>query len=456
MADKQETLSRRTLLGAGIVASAAPLVSAQQAQALPRVGSAVLEMPAPPSAQDTSQALQAAINEAAVQGRILQLGAGIFSCSGLSLPSRLVLRGVPGHTRLLLNGDGPLVKSAGTHHIQLTGLIFDGAHLPLSDDVSALLAFSRCEHLTVNSCEINRSAASAFLLERCSGSITGNKIQDIERVAVLSYNANALTIEGNNIRDCGDGGILVHRWSQGYDGTLVCNNRISQVSSKNGGTGQNGNGINIFRADGVTVSNNKISDCTFSAIRSNASSNIQILGNTCHRSGEVALFVEFGFQGAIVSNNLIEKAANGISITNFREGGRLAVCSNNILRDITGTGPYAQNNPEFGVGIAVEADTNVIGNLVEGARVTGIRLGWGPYMRNLIAAQNTVRSAPIGISISFAAQKQSALISQNITANCAVNIAGFAWDEQVSGDIALSPDELPLMVRVTDNIASAL
>ncbi len=202
-------------------------------------------------------------------------------------------------------------------------------------------------------------------------------MHELKEVAVLSYNATALRIEGNIVSECGDGGILVYRWSDGPDGTIITGNRISQIAAQSGGTGQNGNGINVFRADNVTISNNKISDCAFSAIRANSASNVQILGNTCHRSGEVALFVEFGFQGAIVSNNLIETAASGISITNFNDGGRLAVCSNNVLRDITGTGPYAQDNPTFGVGISVEADTSVTGNIVEDARVTGIKLVGG-------------------------------------------------------------------------------
>ncbi|WP_208986938.1 hypothetical protein [Pseudovibrio sp. Ad13] len=115
-----------------------------------------------------------------------------------------------------------------------------------------------------------------------------------------------------------------------------------------------------------------------------------------------------------------------------------------------------EGQPTFGVGIAVEADTSVTGNVVEDARVIGINLGWGPYMRNLIAAQNNVRSAPVGIAVSFAAEGQIALISQNIIADCAVNIAGFKWDEQVSGDLAVSTEDLPHSIRVTDNLVSAV
>ncbi|KZK86337.1 hypothetical protein PsAD46_02723 [Pseudovibrio sp. Ad46] len=456
MAEDQERLSRRTLLGAGVIAGAGTLVAAQDAQAAAPLKPVIVEFPAPPLQQDVSYTLQAAMNEAAAQGQILQLGAGNFFCSNLSLPSGLSLRGVPGHTRLVLNGSGPLLQGIQGDRVCLSDLIFDGNALSLSEEASALLWFSQCERLVLNSCELTKSSKSGLVLEQCSGSVIGNHIHAIGDVALLSYNASALRIEGNIVSDCGNGGILVHRWSEGHDGSTISSNQVSNIRAQSGGTGQNGNGINVFRADNVTISNNKVSDCTFSAIRANAASNVQVLGNTCHRSGEVALFVEFGFQGAVVSNNLIETAANGISITNFREGGRLAVCSNNVLRDITGTGPYEKDNPTFGVGIAVEADTSVTGNVIEDARIIGINLGWGPYMRNLIATQNHVRSAPIGIAISFAADKQSALISQNIIAGCPVNIAGFKWEEQVSGDLAISTEDLPHSIRVIDNLVSAV
>lgn len=455
MTEDPERLSRRTLLGAGVIAGAGTLVAAQDAQAAMPLKPVIVEFPASPLQQDVSYTLQAAMNETAAQGQILQLGAGNFFCSNLSLSSGLSLRGVPGHTRLVLNGSGPFLQGIQADRVCLSDLIFDGNALSLSEEASALLWFSQCERLDLSSCEITKSSKSGLVLEQCSGSVIDNHIHAIGDVALLSYNASALRIEGNIVSDCGNGGILVHRWSEGHDGSIIAGNQISNIAALNGGTGQNGNGINVFRADNVTISNNKVSDCKFSAIRANAASNVQVLGNTCHRSGEVALFVEFGFQGAIVSNNLIETAANGISITNFREGGRLAVCSNNILRDITGTGPYEKDNPTFGVGIAVEADTSVTGNVIEEARIIGINLGWGPYMRNLIAAQNTVRSAPAGIAVSFAAEGQIALISQNIIAGCPVNIAGFKWDEQVSGDLAISTEDLPHSIRVTDNLVSA-
>src|SRR5690606_41818708 len=158
--------------------------------------------------------------------------------------------------------------------------------------------------------------------------------------ALYSVEAAGLRIEDNNIAACENGGMLVHRWQQAEDGSLVTGNRIERIGARSGGTGQYGNGINLFRANNVTVSGNHLSDCAFSAIRANSSSNALITGNQCLRSGEAAIYAEFAFEGTIISANIVDGAAIGISIANLNEGRRLAGCSGNIVRYLSTTVPY--------------------------------------------------------------------------------------------------------------------
>ena len=97
----------------------------------------------------------------------------------------------------------------------------------------------------------------------------------------------------------------------------------------------------------------------------------------------MALYVEFAFEGAIVANNLIDGGNGGISFANFFEhGGRLGVCSGNIVRNIRGGPTYPDGNLQIGAGIAAEADVAITGNVVEDA-VWGLQLGWGPYLRDV-------------------------------------------------------------------------
>jgi putative cofactor-binding repeat protein len=52
------------------------------------------------------------------------------------------------------------------------------------------------------------------------------------------------------------------------------------------------------------------------------------------RLGEVGLYAEFAFEGAVIANNLVDEGATGISVTNFNEGGRLAVVQGNLIRNL--------------------------------------------------------------------------------------------------------------------------
>src|SRR6202035_3686413 len=118
------------------------------------------------------------------------------------------------------------------------------------------------------------------------------------------------------------------------DGTMVVDNRIENVANRSGGSGQYGNAINAFRAANVIVRGNRIRHCAFSAVRGNTAANIQIEGNSISDAGEVALYAEFGFEGAVIANNTVDGAAIGVSVTNFNEGGRLAVVQGNIIRNL--------------------------------------------------------------------------------------------------------------------------
>ena len=72
-------------------------------------------------------------------------------------------------------------------------------------------------------------------------------------------------------------------------------------------------------------------------MRGNASSDIQIIANSCARLGEVAIYAEFGFEGALIANNLVDSAATGIDgamYASLSQAGRDAVI------ELLGAGHY--------------------------------------------------------------------------------------------------------------------
>lgn len=363
---------------------------------------------------EQTRMLQSAIDQAAGARVPLVLGPGEYRTGELRLPAGTQIVGVRGATRLLFIGGGSMIAARGANHVTLAGLVLDGGGQPLPEN-GALVHLSNARDIRILDCEVVNSSRSGILLDTVAGAVTGNIVSKVEDVAIFSRDAAGLTIQGNSIRGAGNGGILVHRSTKGDDGTLVLDNRIEDVAATRGGSGQYGNAINVFRAAGVIVRGNHISRAAFSAVRGNASSNIQITGNTATDLGEVAIYSEFGFEGAVISNNTIDGAAVGIAVTNFNEGGRLAVVQGNLIRNVTRKRPVVLEAADvYGVGIAVEADASVTGNVVENATNAGINVGWGVYMRDISVLGNVVRSSRFGIAVSVVNGAGTAVIAGNM------------------------------------------
>ncbi len=383
-----------------------------------------------------SVSLQTMIDRAAAENVPVFLPPGTYKVSNLVLPDNTRIAGVPGASRIVYTGDGHLFSAENIKRVELSNIIIDGQNRWLGDYAGALLQFTGVDEVMIDNCEIGGSRKHGVQLERCGGRVERSRISGAGQSGIYAVESDALSITGNEVFDCGNGGILVHRWKKAADNSVVNGNRVYRIRANDGGTGQNGNGINIFRADNVMVANNHVSDCAFTAIRANSASDIQITGNQCQRSGETAVYVEFEFEGAIVSNNIVDGAANGISIANFDQGGRLASVTGNVVRNLTLKGPY-EHEVGFGIGIAAEADTLVSGNIIEGAPRWGMQLGWGPYLRNLVVTGNIIRKAPIGCAVSVAQGAGTAVITDNVFQETHDGaILGFEWDKRVSGELA--------------------
>ena len=390
-----------------------------------------------PGALDpATKAFARLLADASSRNQPVFLPPGIYHLADIDLPENTRIEGVAGATRLLYTGNGKFFNAAGSRRVSLSNLTIDGGNRWLADDQPGLLTLRGVEDLRIDNCEIRGAAKFAIWAERCSGAMTANLIAGAAESAIYAVDSIDMAIRDNRISDCGNGGILVHRWTKGHDGTIVSGNRISRIGAKGGGTGQNGNGINVFRADDVAISGNVLADCAFTAIRSNAGSNVQIANNHCSRSGETAIYSEFGFEGAMISGNLVDGAANGILSVNFNEGGRLSVISGNLVRNITATAPYQADDAIFGIGIEAEADTTLTGNVIEDVARWGILLGWGPYGRNLNATGNVVRKAPVGCAVSIVEGAGPILVRNNqFAAITETAVAGYRWMDKATQNL---------------------
>ncbi len=386
---------------------------------------------------DQSRAFMDLLEEAHRREEAVYLPAGLYVVSNITLPPTVRITGTPGASRLVYGGNGHLLYGENITHLELDGVTLDGGNRWLGDHAEGLLQIRSGAHVVLDNCDVLGSVGHGLSLERCAGRIERSRISGAAQAGIYSVNADGLEIARNTVADCGNGGILVHRWDQGRDGTIVTGNRIERIQAQAGGTGQNGNGINVFRAGDVSISGNKIADCAFSAIRSNAGSNLQVTSNSCLNSGETAIYAEFGFEGAVITGNLVDDATNGISIVNFDSGGRLAVCQGNLIKNLRKQGPYQPEQDFFGTGISVEADTAVTGNVVENAPNYGIAIGWGKFMRDVVASGNVLRRCHRGIGVSVVDGTGSCVVSDNVISGAEDGaIVGLHWGDVVSADLA--------------------
>lgn len=415
-------LDRRNFLAATGATTATGAWSATDAQAAPPptvpisglgIDAAHLGVRAA-SQEDQTEAIQRAIERTAGARLPLVLAPGTYFVRELTLAPGARLIGVPGATRLVSLGGGPILSSRDADHLLLSGLWLEGTGKPLAEG-RGLVHLVRGRQVHVRDCRVVGSGRHGLALDRIEGSVGGSTIAGAAATAIFCLDAQGMTIAGNTIRGSANNGIQVWRSETGDDGTLVLDNRIEDTAAKAGGSGQNGNAVNLYRAGNVTVRGNQIRRAAFSAVRGNAASNLQIVGNTCVGLGEVALYAEFGFEGAVIANNTVDGAAIGVSVTNFNDGGRLAVVQGNLIRNLVDRRPAGTDPGDgAGIGIGIEADTAVTGNVVESAPTAGIWIGWGRYQRDVTVTGNVVRNSGVGVAVSVAAGAGAAVVADNL------------------------------------------
>ncbi|MDE2603378.1 MAG: TIGR03808 family TAT-translocated repetitive protein [Bradyrhizobium sp.] len=451
-------LNRRRLMGASAAGVAGALaVSPDAARAAPLIS--VLGRDATQhgvrsgSADDQTKALQHAIDEAARAQVPLALPPGVYRTGLLHLQSGTQLVGVRGATKLIFNGGASMLQSEGAGHIGLTGITLDGDGIALPARRGLVHCLAGTD-IRIVDCEISDSGGAGIWFEEVSGDISGNTITNTASTAFVSFDARGLQVARNTIIGTNDNGIEILRNAIGDDGTQVVDNRIEDIKAGPGGSGQYGNAINAFRAGNVIVRGNRIRNCDYSAVRGNSASNIQISGNSVSDVREVALYSEFAFEGAVIANNTVDGAAFGVSVCNFNEGGRIAVVHGNIIRNLLpkrpiGTAP----DDDAGVGIYVEADSSVTGNVIENAPSFGIMAGWGKYLRDVVISGNVIRKALIGVGVSVTPGAGTALVNANMIAETPRGaVVGLDHTRPVTPDLAAEGAQRLAQVVVGNNV----
>jgi uncharacterized secreted repeat protein (TIGR03808 family) len=429
-------INRRHAIG-GLLALPALITSARAAQPIDAAGDFGVGHD---TLDDQGKALQAALDAAHADGRTLILPGGQIFAHDLEFPASVRMVGVPGSTVLISTGDAPIGKAYLGNDLTFDGVGFSAGGSGIKGTDRGLLEIESSINVVLNNCRFLLGSANGLAVNDASVTVTDCLFSQFAHAAIYSIDSRGLMVRNNRIDTCGNAGIRIWRSEHGRDASIITGNRMQTVAWTEGGNGQNGNGISIYLADEVVVSDNHIADCAFSAIR----------GNTCLSSGEVAIFSEFGFSGSVIADNIIDGAATGISITNLDSGGRLATCTGNIVRNIR---PKSETNPDTQpVGIYAEADTVVANNTIDGVPGYGIVAGWGPFVRNIVVSDNVLSTVETGIGVSVVQQEPAGpvRVSGNVISGATRGIVGMEWEKVVSDDLARDAGKWP-NVTVADN-----
>lgn len=455
------TISRRHLLRTAVFGTVAASAGPALAQGAPRVsaptplGSLGLEAShyglKPGSAEDQSGFLQNALMEAARRDAPLLVAPGRYRVANVVLAENARLIGVPGATQFVAAQAGPLLTARRIKRAALSGLALDGLDIRLGQR-SGLAVIEEVLDLALADCDFANAGSVGLTLNRSGGRIERNRFRSMRDAALFSLDSRGLAIEANAIEDCGNNGIQLWRSQAGDEQSLIRGNRLNRIRNDAGGDGPNGNGISLYRAGGVVIEGNSLRDCALTFIRNNSGSGVQILGNQGRRCGEVGLYSEFAFEGAVIANNLVEDCAQGANLTNLDHGGRLSVFANNIVRNAQkGLAPKGKE-AIGGIGVHVEAEAAVTGNVIENASEIGISLGWSWGMRNLAATGNMIRRTGIGVSVSLVPKERNALIANNVISEARLGaVLGTEYGKVVTGDLTKGEDKRAAGVRVANN-----
>jgi len=416
--------------------------------ASPALAQAIIPELNPGTPDDQSGLLQDALLRASSEGRPLFLPPGTYYAQNLQVPSNLLVQGIPGKTVLAAAGTAPVARIAGSAHVRFESVTFGAGSTGPEGGETGLLEIEASDHVTLADCAFTGGKASGIVIHDAAAEIDGCDFLGHGLAAIFSLDSRGLTVSGNRIAGCGNGGVLIWGNASRRGSSTIIGNAITGIGASNGGNGENGNGINVFRCDDVLIANNRIADCAFTAIRLNSTNNVVVSGNLCRNSGEVAIFSEFAFTGSVIADNIVDGAALGISVTNMDRSGQVATVSGNVVRNIRAAS--AVNPDTKPIGIYAEAETAITGNTIYSVVGTGIRAGNGEFLRNVVIADNVVSAVNTGIGVSVVDKAGAVSVTNNTITALDHGIVGMEWEQVVSDDLSRDAARYP-QVSVSGN-----
>lgn len=289
-----------------------------------------------PAAGDGSTDDSAAFNSALAGTTVLLDGTKTYMVTNLTLANNVTLRGVSGSAKLK-----KVAASTTTYMFNLSGtnqrlenLTIDGAGIVQTTSNKFLLFGNAPTNLQIVNCIWINSGTpdntmGAILAYNCTATIDGNRMTDSTVTGTqikVDGRANKYVKVCNNVLvGSQSNGIYITNSTGGYTSRSVvlpvevCGNYIKSVTDGFSGTGQTGNAIVIYQADGVQVHHNQCISPRFTGVRVNSSADVQVQGNYVDGAGESSMYAELGAIGCQFIGNKIMNFVSGINLTNISQ-----------------------------------------------------------------------------------------------------------------------------------------
>jgi uncharacterized secreted repeat protein (TIGR03808 family) len=383
---------------------------------------------------------------------------------------------VRGQTILQSVDGSPILEIKNAVDVSISGIVFDSKNITpdgktggaggTSDEAAKFQVFAfQCANVLIENCIFRNVKTSGLGLDACTGRIIGNQFYEIDQAAILAgrfsgeYKLRGLEISGNHIHNIGNNGIVIEHAAATSedDSSIVSNNRIDGVRSQNG-NGQHGNGIYVFASDNVIVSNNHVSNTDYSGIRNTSSKQVIINSNMISRSSEVAIFVEYAFESALVDGNIVDRSFRGIELSGG-EGilGFNGICSNNIVRNTNRVTVNVGAGKHIGINVTA-INTIAIGNIVEtvGENEFGPGIGilfqdWSDSHLHAVR-DNMIKDAHFGIGVILSDGAKLISAMGNTIAGAKSNVQLFDGNFAVMGSDLMIENTQPDLLKLTDNV----
>jgi hypothetical protein len=275
---------------------------------------------------------------------VIQLPTAACAVDAMNLPANANLRG-PGTLKWISGRTGNAITESNAN------VVFDNLTVDLNGNLPAGASggffINGGNNFTIRNVRVTSTGAPAGMLNpaisvyNAGGLISNTTVDNTVKGEHLFINPNKRSdrkvlvdgwlSDGSNQNDIA----VQNSGSEGPANVEITHFVISNVTDTNAGTGQQGNAVDTYLADGVTVHDGQVSNTRFSSVRFATSNGNQAYNIRSTGTQETAYYAELGGASNVFHDLVIENGVSGTNLTNVSQRANYPNDSPNTAYNIT-------------------------------------------------------------------------------------------------------------------------